>query len=418
MTNAAIRVQNLSKQYKIAATRERNETLRQAIVSGASSLLRGKGAENEAPPFWALRDVSFDIGQGDVIGVVGRNGAGKSTLLKILSRVTQPSSGRIEIRGRVGSLLEVGMGFDRELTGRENTYLNGAILGMKKREIDRKFDEIVAFAEIEQFIDTPVKRYSSGMYTRLAFAVAAHLEPEVLIVDEVLAVGDAKFQARCLGKMGQVASEGRTVVFVSHNMSAITNFCPRSIWLERGSMRDFGKTSDIVSRYLSEGGDRSGSVVFAPEDRPGSDAARLMSVRTLNGAGEPVNLIGANEALTVEVEYETLRRTSGLRIGVTLLGRDGEAILSTKDLDAYPSDYVREAGRYVSRCTLPGDFLNAGKFFITVGSDIPMVQANFNADRVLSFSVEMASDSVGGHVPDGRVGLLRMQLPWSVERLA
>jgi lipopolysaccharide transport system ATP-binding protein len=240
----------------------------------------------------------------------------------------------------------------------------------------------------------------------------------VLIVDEVLAVGDAKFQARCLGKMGQVASEGRTVVFVSHNMSAITNFCPRSIWLERGSMRDFGKTSDIVSRYLSEGGDRSGSVVFAPEDRPGSDAARLMSVRTLNGAGEPVNLIGANEALTVEVEYETLRRTSGLRIGVTLLGRDGEAILSTKDLDAYPSDYVREAGRYVSRCTLPGDFLNAGKFFITVGSDIPMVQANFNADRVLSFSVEMASDSVGGHVPDGRVGLLRMQLPWSVERLA
>jgi lipopolysaccharide transport system ATP-binding protein len=416
MTATAIRVEHLSKQYKIGALRQRNETLRQALSAGARSLIRRGGASGSDTSFFALNDVSFDVAQGDVVGVIGRNGAGKSTLLKILSRITPPTSGSVELRGRVGSLLEVGMGFDRELTGRENTYLNGAILGMRKREIDRKFDEIVSFAEIEQFIDTPVKRYSSGMYTRLAFAVAAHLEPEILIVDEVLAVGDAKFQARCLGKMGEVASHGRTVLFVSHNMSAIANFCPRAIWLEKGRVREIGRTNEIVSRYLADGGGNGGAVEFEPDTAPGSDAARLLAVRARNSAGVSTTNFSNNEAITVEVEYETLRRTAGLRIGLTLLGREGEVILSTKDLDVYPTNFEREPGRYVSRCTLPADLLNAGRFFLTVGSDIPMVQSNFSVDRVLSFTVELSGDSVGGVVPDNRVGLLRMKMPWSIER--
>lgn len=412
-TAPAIRVQNLTKEYKVAATRERNETLRQAIVAGAASALkRGKG--EQLPMFKALDDVSFEVAQGDVIGVIGRNGAGKSTLLKVLSRVTEPTRGRVEMRGRVGSLLEVGMGFDRELTGRENTFLNGAILGMKKKEIDRKFDEIVAFAEIEQFIDTPVKRYSSGMYTRLAFAVAAHLEPEILIVDEVLAVGDAKFQARCLGKMGEVASQGRTVVFVSHNMSAIANFCPRSIWMERGRVREIGRTNEIVAHYLADGGSDTGSLEFTAENAPGSDQIKLYALRMRTAAGVTTTNFSTSEPIEVEMEYEILQPAKGLRTGLLLLGREGEIILSTKDLDSYSPEYQRTPGRYVSRCTLPPHFLNAGRFFLTCNSDIPGMQMNFDVARAMAFSVEIAGDSIGGMLPSQRNGLLRMALPWTV----
>src|SRR5438046_3463094 len=235
MTQPAIRVQNLSKQYRIGTADRRNRTFREAVNDAAVAPFRrlkslGNGGASEET-IWALKDVSFDVQPGEVVGIIGRNGAGKSTLLKILSRITKPTSGRVEIRGRVASLLEVGTGFHSELTGRENVYLNGAILGMARREIDRKFDEIVAFAEVEKFIDTPVKRYSSGMYLRLAFAVAAHLEPEILVVDEVLAVGDAAFQKKCLGRIGEVAQGGRTVLFVSHNMGAIRSLCTEVIWL-------------------------------------------------------------------------------------------------------------------------------------------------------------------------------------------
>jgi lipopolysaccharide transport system ATP-binding protein len=255
MASPAIRARGLSKQYTVASVRSRHDSLREEITARVASMFRrnGNAEATEQQSFWALNDVSFDIGQGDVVGVIGRNGAGKSTLLKLLSRITEPTKGRAEIHGRVGSLLEVGTGFDRELTGRENVYLNGAILGMRKQEIDRKFDEIVAFAEVEKFVDTPVKHYSSGMYLRLAFAVAAHLEPEILILDEVLAVGDARFQARCLGKMEEVAGRGRTVVFVSHNMAAVTRFCPRCIWLDQGGLREFGESSSVVAKYLALG---------------------------------------------------------------------------------------------------------------------------------------------------------------------
>lgn len=254
MNEIAIRVENLGKRYRINQAQPRHDTLRDLIASifkrsSVPTFQRSSGPDT----IWALKDVSFEIKRGEVVGVIGRNGAGKSTLLKILSRITKPTEGYAEIHGRAGTLLEVGTGFHGELSGRENIYLSGAILGMKKTEIDRRFDEIVAFAEIEKFIDTPVKYYSSGMYVRLAFAVAAHLEPEILLVDEVLAVGDVAFQNKCLGKMGDVAKEGRTVLFVSHNMQTIARLCSRSMLLENGQVRQTGSTPDVVAAYMHSG---------------------------------------------------------------------------------------------------------------------------------------------------------------------
>ena len=296
MGDIAIRVDNLSKEYKIAAVQYRHDTLRDEVMEGLRSVFRRNGrAYSKKDSFWALKDVSFEVKQGEVIGIIGSNGAGKSTLLKILSRITEPTSGRAEIRGSVGSLLEVGTGFDRELTGRENIFLSGAILGMKKSEIDHKFDEIVAFAEVEKFIDTPVKRYSSGMYMRLAFAVAAHLEPEILLVDEVLTVGDAAFQKKCLGKMGEVGKEGRTVLFVSHNMATIENLCRRAVLLHDGEILLEGVSRGVITHYLnavlpstiqsvalSERRDRSGNGVvrltgFFIEDIRGNKLAAAQS---------------------------------------------------------------------------------------------------------------------------------------------
>jgi lipopolysaccharide transport system ATP-binding protein len=271
MPEPVIRVEALGKRYRIGRARRRHDTLRDALVAGLRAPLRrlspsvgrrssgGPGRDEET--LWALKDVSFEVQRGEVVGIIGRNGAGKSTLLKILSRITHPTEGRAEIEGRVGSLLEVGTGFHPELTGRENIYLNGAILGMRKAEIERRFDEIVAFAEIERFLDTPVKRYSSGMYVRLAFAVAAHLEPEILLVDEVLAVGDVAFQNKCLGKMGNVAKQGRTVLFVSHNMAAVQQLCSVGLLLQDGRMEHFGATGESIDRYLGFGSGRLGSIL-------------------------------------------------------------------------------------------------------------------------------------------------------------
>jgi ABC-type polysaccharide/polyol phosphate transport system ATPase subunit len=287
--DAAIRVEGVGKRYRLGEAQTRFPTLRDALTSAvrragsiAFSPLRSFRERARPETFWALRDVSFEVARGEVVGIIGGNGAGKSTLLKVLSRITEPTEGRVEIHGRVGSLLEVGTGFHPELTGRENTFLNGAILGMARREIARKFDEIVAFAEVERFIDTPVKHYSSGMYLRLAFAVAAHLEPEILIVDEVLAVGDAGFQRKCLGKMDDVARQGRTVLFVSHNMDAIHRLCTRSIMLERGRVVAEGPTAAVVSRYLSRspGNDGPrGTIDISGASRTGSGEVRFRSAR-------------------------------------------------------------------------------------------------------------------------------------------
>ena len=291
MRDTVVRVEGLGKQYRIGA-RRRYRTLRESIVETASAPLRWlrrrrtAAADAEAHRIWALRDVSFDVHRGEVVGVIGRNGAGKSTLLKVLSQITEPTAGEVEIRGRVGSLLEVGTGFHPELSGRENLFLNGAILGMKRAEIRAKFDEIVGFAEVEAFIDTPVKHYSSGMYMRLAFAVAAHLEPEILVVDEVLAVGDAAFQKKCLGKMKDVSRQGRTVLFVSHNMHAVNALCSRGLVLHGGQVAFDGTAAGGVARYLEQGASAAGSDV-PPEARPGSGEWRFTSVTGPEAAIDP-----------------------------------------------------------------------------------------------------------------------------------
>lgn len=322
MSEHAILVESIGKQYRIGAPQARYRTFREAVSQGVqapfrrmAALLRGEayGAKDMQKDFWALKDVSFEVSPGEVVGIIGRNGAGKSTLLKILSRITEPTEGRAEIRGRIGSLLEVGTGFHPELTGRENIYLNGAILGMNRSEIESRFDRIVAFAEIERFIDTPVKHFSSGMYVRLAFAVAAHLEPEILLVDEVLAVGDAAFQKKCMGKMGDVAGEGRTVVFVSHNMGAIVSLCGRCLLIQDGTLVKDGDVNDVVSHYQSTLYSSTDDVSDLSEvERYGSGKARFTSVglayQDENGVPLPVMRTGKDLLIDLQI-----RATSEIR---------------------------------------------------------------------------------------------------------
>jgi lipopolysaccharide transport system ATP-binding protein len=335
----------------------------------------------------------------------------------VLSRITEPTKGRAELFGRVGSLLEVGTGFDRELTGRDNIYLSGAILGMRKRDIDRNFDEIVAFAEVEKFLDTPVKRYSSGMYLRLAFAVAAHLNPEILVLDEVLAVGDAQFQRRCLGKMEEVAGQGRTVLFVSHNMAAVSRFCNWCVWLDQGVVREIGDAETVVAKYLTTGVEQCGEATFKDDSSaPGSEYVRLLGVRIKGRRGEITSAPDSRESMYLEIEYRMLRDASGLRVGATLMGADGAIVLSTKDLDTLPENLARRPGRYISRCEIPGNFLNYGQYFFSVGADFPMIQTHFFVDRVLALRVERVGGAAS-HIPDGRDGLLRMMLPWELDHV-
>jgi len=422
MSDIAIRVDNLSKQYKITTARYRHDTLRDQLMDGLKGLLRLNGHRPSGigrfDTIWALRDVSAEVKKGEVLGLIGRNGAGKSTLLKILSRITEPTSGRADIYGRMGSLLEVGTGFDRELTGRENIYLSGAILGMRKTEIDRNFDEIVAFSEVEKFIDTPVKRYSSGMYVRLAFAVAAHLEPEILLVDEVLAVGDAAFQKKCLGKMDSVTKEGRTVLFVSHNMAAITRLCAWALWLDKGQTRHFARAEEVVAKYLGSTAQEVPSLSFRhrPEQAPASDVIRLLEVgvRTENGQCTPS--LDARSPFTIEITYEILRKTSNLRVGYRLLSHDGTVVLSSNDMDTREDDPDRHPGVYLSRCTIPGELLNYGLYYVSVGADTPMLRSHFLLEREIGFQIEQTG-GVGGHFSDGRPGLVRLPLHWDVHRV-
>ncbi len=355
----AIKVENLSKKYIIGAAQERQDTLRDWLVAAGRSLRRRPTAENE---FWALRDVSFEVQRGEVVGVIGRNGAGKSTLLKILSRITEPTSGRAYINGRVGSLLEVGTGFHPELTGRENIFLNGAILGMRRTEIARKFDEIVAFAEIEKFLDTPVKRYSSGMYVRLAFAVAAHLEPEILLVDEVLAVGDAAFQKKCLGKMGDVAKEGRTVLFVSHNMSAMQAICSRGLLIQAGQLVESGAIGDIVQEYVNRLQTQQYKSAAERLDRRGLGRSKILSVDVLSQkkgvfVGDEVQFaIRINRFLQNLSCILTIYNALGQRVAVFDSGLRSEIDCQSKGL--------------FFTCTIPNLWLSPGRYYINVALSV------------------------------------------------
>lgn len=358
-----IKVQNLSKEYAIGTKAEPYGMLRETLLRTVRKPIEiVRGTKRDTRKFWALKDVSFDVMPGEVVGIIGRNGAGKSTLLKILSRITEPTTGKVELFGRVGSLLEVGTGFHPELTGRENIYLNGAILGMRHDEISKKFDEIVDFAEIEEFLDTPVKRYSSGMYVRLAFAVAAHLEPEILIVDEVLAVGDAVFQKKCLGKMGTVAREGRTVLFVSHNLTAMQGLCNRVVWLDGGRVAEDGRAENVVSAYLKTSFSALVEQVWEdPGSAPSNDIVRLRSVRVRPEDGGPSDPISVRTPFVMEFEYWNLRPDTVLNMSVLLLNEEGVMIFATGPVDE-PAWTGRPCpvGLFRSVCHVPGGLMNDG----------------------------------------------------------
>ena len=390
---SVLSVENLGKSYRVGhRSSERYVALRDVIAQGARNVVRKSGdllrgrpvvEGDEVEEFWALRNVSFDVKQGGAVGIIGRNGAGKSTLLKILSRITEPTEGRARIRGRVASLLEVGTGFHPELTGRENIYLNGAILSMKRGEIRRKFDEIVAFAEVEQFLDTPVKRYSSGMYVRLAFAVAAHLEPEILVVDEVLAVGDAAFQKKCLGKMSDVTQGGRTVLFVSHNLGAVNALCGQCLLLERGRLVDYGPSDAVTRRYLGHAGQSPASVAFEPQG-----VASLLSVGMQDSAGTPGSVFDIRHPVWVRLEFRLAQRIAGLQVAIAVFDTKGERIFYHSNAYADPPRILDDTGTHTIYARLPEMFLVPGCYSLNAALLIPNIAIYDLRESAVAFEIE------------------------------
>ncbi len=353
-----IEAKNLSKLYRLGV--KRHNSLRDSLAA----MFGGRAADPESE-MWALRDVGFSIDDGETVGIIGRNGAGKSTLLKVLSRITKPTTGSVELRGRVGSLLEVGTGFHNELSGRENIFLNGAILGMKRTEIASKFDEIVAFSEIERFLDTPVKHYSSGMYMRLAFAIAAHLEPEILIVDEVLAVGDIAFQKKCLRKMREVGQTGRTVLFVSHDMQAISRLCQRSIWIKDGRIEKDGTTDEVVGAYLHEQIRTGAERVWDAAAAPGNEIARLRRLRVVAQDGSTASMLDIRQPVEIEMTYDVLADGKVLVPNLHFYNDQGACIFVSHDWQSEWRSRPRPRGTFVSAVRIPGNFLSEGNVYVT-----------------------------------------------------
>ncbi len=397
MSDTVIKVKNLSKQYRIGSAVDRHQTFREAMTDTFTYPFRRlrhafnkENATSDKNPeyIWALKDVSFEVKQGEVVGIIGRNGAGKSTLLKILARITEPTEGRATLRGRVGSLLEVGTGFHSELTGEENIYLSGTILGMSSSEISRKFDEIVAFAEMEKFINTPVKYYSSGMYMRLAFAVAAHLEPEILLVDEVLAVGDAEFQKKCLGKMGDVAKEGRTVLFVSHNMGAVQALCKAALQLDMGRIVQTGDSISVVSRYLDSAGNMTPWMTWNDDSAPGSEEVKLKSIRAYMRDENESGIYRSREDIYVEIKFMAFKVHSSLCIGFDLLNSQGNTILRSFQTDMPPHKWPQvKFGENIWRCTIPGGLLNGGIYYLCPRIGLYNLNWIVYLDSVIQFEV-------------------------------
>lgn len=415
---AIVKVENLSKHYQIGATPAAYATLRESLTNALRrpfSSLRAKFASEPGESVWALRDVSFTVIAGEVLGIIGQNGAGKSTLLKILSRITQPTKGRAELYGRAGSLLEVGTGFHPELTGRENIYLNGAILGMTRPEIQRKFDEIVAFAELEKFLETPVKRYSSGMYMRLAFSVAAHLDPEILVVDEVLAVGDAAFQKKCLGRMRDISTEGRTVLFVSHNMAAIRSLCHRGILLANGQKAFEGPAGECVDRYLAEVTQHaSNEVDLTSIRRPrGLDPTlRISKLRLLSRDGRPLVRVG--DPLELEMDFTVADPLDEVVLGVRLLSADNVSITECRSSHSYGAIERLEPGSYSIKCRIEENILSPGLYLLNVGARC----ASKPLDHVTqAITFEVYSDATRNVWLDGVGGcIVRLSSDWTPPR--
>lgn len=419
MSKPVLEVCNISKKYTLGIS-ESYGSLREEIMRALSAPFRrdsvkGGGENGEKKALWALKDVSFSINEGDIVGIIGRNGAGKSTLLKIISRITEPTSGRINIRGRVATLLEVGTGFHPELTGRENIFLNGALLGMTNREINFRLDEIVAFSEIEKFLDTPVKRYSSGMYVRLAFAVAAHLEPEVLIVDEVLAVGDAGFQKKCLGKMNEAAKSGRTILFVSHSMSAVRSLCKTAVFLSEGKVVNAGPAPKMIEEYLMTfAGDDSGGADLSwdTKDAPGCEELRLSSIRLCNGQGICTGTFSSGEPVGIEIGYELLKAVKGMRIILKVQTCEGAVAFTSVNFSGL--DQTLSPGRYRATCTIPGNLLNAGMYILSMRIGLTGVKALVEEREFIKFHIEKIAHY--GWILDERwPGVVAPELEWKTE---
>jgi lipopolysaccharide transport system ATP-binding protein len=427
MSLPALRVEAVSKMYRLG---EVGTGTLSHDLNRAWSKLRGKedpfskvGAVNDRTAsgtqdfVWALSDINFEVGEGEIVGIVGRNGAGKSTLLKLLSRVTAPTEGKIYINGRIASLLEVGTGFHPELTGRENIFLNGAILGMTKVEIRSRFDEIVEFSGCGKYIDTPVKRYSSGMHVRLAFAVAAHLETDILIVDEVLAVGDAEFQAKCLGKMKDLSTSGhRTVLFVSHNMASVRQLCPRSILMDKGTVVNIGETNAIIEQYMTMGGEADRAVTWPQDKAPSGDGIRLNGIFVKNAKGKTEGALSSDEDIFIEIDYALTKEMRDLRVGVSLYNAEGTLIFISSDFFAGHRGAPRVAAQYVSRMRIPGQILIEGRYVVEIIISIPRIVDLVNGPTC-SFEVnEMGHDSWGPKHAARLPGVIHPSMEWEIRK--
>jgi len=412
ITNSVIQIEGISKSFLLHHEgKEKYIALRDVVSRKAKnflSFINRRTAERQSiEEFWALKNVSFNVERGARVGIIGRNGAGKSTLLKILSRITEPSGGRVILKGRVASLLEVGTGFHPELTGRENVFLNGAILGMSRREIRAKFDEIVAFAEVEKFLDTPVKRYSSGMYVRLAFAVAAHLEPEILIVDEVLAVGDAQFQKKCLGKMEDVSkSDGRTVLFVSHNMSAIQNLCTSAVYMNRGRVEQIGNVHSVIDKYLNQGILESGTRWVGNHKE--NEFVKLRSVEVFKTRGSDLTEFYIDEAISIKIRAQVYGTIKGLAYELFVNSNNGSVAFSS-----FTNTMTCEAGEYEVNCVIPGHTFNNGRYVFTIGVSKDYHHFLVKLDEILGVEFHNSPSGLGwqGEWP----GILRPKLDWAVK---
>lgn len=419
-TNTIIAARGIGKKYRLGNIHEGigYKTMRDVLVNKLGGLMArrqrtGVTGQTKDSQFWALRDISFDIRCGEVVGIIGRNGAGKSTLLKIFSQITEPTEGELRLRGRVASLLEVGTGFHPELTGRENIFLNGAIMGMTRAEIRRKFNEIAAFSEIEKFLDTPVKRYSSGMYTRLAFAVAAHLDPEILVVDEVLAVGDYKFQEKCLGKMKGMMGEGRTVLFVSHNMKAITEICNRVILLAGGRMEADGNPHSVVQQYLGAGQREVAQATWPADSAPGNRSVRILAVQVRSKEGAPTSDFSHTEPINILVTFLVLNDATDLYLEMSLVNEEGVEILVTRELDRHR---FRKGAHEASFTILP-HFLNEGKYFVqrVIFHEglITCPEVAARADYPVGFRVDYSGKFTGGAM-EKHPGVVRPDWTWQI----
>lgn len=408
MTATAIKIDNIGKEYTIGRAKSNYSTIRESISEILRKPFRDVSS-TDGEKIWALKNVSFEVDEGEVLGIVGRNGSGKSTLLKILSRIVRPTRGRAVVSGRVGSLLEVGTGFHQELTGRENIFLNGAILGMKKAEIRRNFDAIVQFSEIEKFLDTPVKRYSSGMYVRLAFAVAAHLDPEILIVDEVLAVGDVAFQKKCLGKMDELSKSGRTVLFVSHNLGVINQLCDRAVWLDNGKLVKIGHTHEVIGKYLQSSVSNQHEGGWANDEKNSvDDKVRLTTAAVIDLNGNKSPIVNYGDDFYLEIEYEVMSYADAWSLLLRLKDDSGTPIFTSWDTDSVTNHKPMELGTHAVVCNVPGKFLRPGSYSVSLGTHFPRA-ATFNVkEDVFQFQIS----TVGYPMNLNRKGVLAPILKW------